>query len=458
MNKIIMMALAAGFGLAGSAVAASGDALQQKVDSLEKELTELKVQMQQRNSELLDELVAREGVSQSAETGLTAGYDKGFFIKTQDDVFRLNIGARLQFRHTYGLMDSTGSNSDTSSSRFELERTRLMFSGQAMKNVTFMVQLDVDDDGNSNASDTGHNADLYNAWVAYTVSPEFGLRFGCNDLQYGKQRPTSSGKFMGIDRMMTTQIFDMGRSTGVEAFGSIPVGDVKMAYSAGVFNSLGDNDKTKLADNDNNPAFVSRIMIPVMGTVKDFSNESDLAYHTSPVMMIGASYAFANNKVEGGTAGTDTLGVLAAAQNGTIGSVTGQGKVNMLGADISYKCKGFSATLEGFYQRATFDEAIVGYDGTAFDNLGWTAQAGQFIVPEEFELFARVGGVSVDCDEDMYEYSGGWNYYINGQNLKLSMDLTYIDELVNRSSTANYNQGVNGESLFLVRTQLQFQF
>jgi len=445
------MALAAGFGLAGSAFAANSDSLQQKVDTLEKELAELKVQMQDRNADLLDALVAREALSQSADTGVTAGYDNHFFIKTTDDNFRLDFGARMQFRHTYGMLDSAGQDNGVSSSRFEIERNRFYVTGKAMKNISFMLQLDIDDDGD-------HSADLYNAWVAYAFSPEFGLRFGCNDLQYGKQRPTSSGKFMGIDRMMVAQVYDMGRSTGVEAFGSLPVGDVKMAYSAGLFNGLKDEENTGLEDSDNNPVFVSRVMIPLMGTVKDFSNESDLAYHKTPAMMIGASYAFANNKDQDGLAGSDTLGILVLKQDGTYGTASGEGEVNMFGADLSYKCNGFSATLEGFYQRATFDNLVAGVDGVAFDNLGWIAQAGQFIDPEKFELFARIGGVSVDCDEDMYEYSGGWNYYINGQDLKLSMDITYIDELVNTSSTANYNQGVNGESLFLVRTQLQFQF
>ncbi len=472
MKKIMMMALAAGFGLTGSAMASGNDALQQKVDSLEKELAELKVRMQDRNADLLDELVAREGLSQSADTGLTAGYDKHFFIKSADDEFRLNFGARLQFRHTYAQMDSAGT-SNVDASRFELERTRLMFSGKAMKNLSFLVQLDVDDDGNSTAggADTGHNADLYNAWVAYAFSPDFGVRIGCNDLQFGKQRPTSSGKFMGVERLMPVQVFDLGRSTGIEAFGSMPVGDVKVAYTAGVFNSLADNDVVTDGNNDNNPVLVARVMVPLMGSVKDFSNESDLAYHNNPVMMIGASYAYANNMADGGNAGTDSYSVLATRQDGTWSTLSGQGKVSMLGADVSYKCKGFSATVEGFYQRANFDDTTIDaansaaltdglaeYTGAAYDTLGWYAQAGQFLVPEKFELFARVGGVDIDCNDDMYEYTGGWNYYINGQDLKLSMDVTYIDEVVNDSSTANYNMGELGESLFMVRSQLQFQF
>ena len=465
MKKIYMMMLIASMGLSGSVFAASTDALQQKVDNLEKELADLKVQMEDRNAELMDQLVERDNLSQAADTGLTAGYDKSFFIKSADDEFRMNIDARIQLRHTYSDAShgKTTDGKEGDVSRFELERTRLIFSGHAMKNLKYLVQFDLDDDGN-------HNAELYSGWVAYSFSPEFGLKAGCNDLQFGKQRATSSGKFMGVDRMMVVQNFQVDRSTGIEAFGQF--GDM-MNYSVGVFNGFGDGDAVKASNSDNNPAVVGRLMFPLLGaTVKDFANESDLGYHESPVMMIGASFAYSNNLNENNAVdGKEGFNVLTSDSTGSIidadDLVNAECEVTMLAADVSFKYKGFSTTVEGFYQNAEYaDDVVSTYNtanpmatmGSSYQNMGWYAQAGQFLVPEKFELFARLGGISVDNGGDMYEYSSGWNYYINGQDLKLSMDVTYIDELANESSTANYNQGELGESLFMVRSQLQFQF
>ena len=85
------------------------------------------------------------------------------------------------------------------------------------------------------------------------------------------------------------------------------------------------------------------------------------------------------------------------------------------------------------------------------------AQAGYFVVPKKLELVSRVGGVHIDNTNDSYEFAGGWNYYIYGQDLKLSMDLTYIDDLPITSSSANFD-GVQNNSLMMLRTQLQFQF
>ncbi len=458
-------------GFAANAVAE--DSLQQKVDTLEQEVASLKAQMSQRNAELMAELVSREQTTQAADSGLTAGYDKNFFIKSSDDEFRLNIGGRLQFRHTYsqvshgGYQNEDGDNVSTDGSRFELERGRVIFSGHAMKNLKYQVQLDVDSDG-SNA------VRLYNAYAAYSFMPEFGIKAGFDDLAYGKQRICSSGKFMGMERMMVTNVFDLGRSTGVEGFGTLDMGDAKLGYRAGLFNGLKDDNDTTTAGSDNNPIFVGRIELPLMGaTAKDFSNESDLAFHENPVMMIGAGYVYANERSENNnySGEDDNFAVLAPTIDGGYTSISrAQGEFNMFSADVSYKCNGFSATVEGFYQSSSLTDATLAQldsngdplsdtvDGDEFENLGWYAQAGQFIIPEKFELFARMGGVDIDNAGEMYEYSGGWNYYINGQDLKLTMDITYIDELVSRSSSANYDMGVLGESLFLVRSQLQFQF
>ena len=148
----------------------------------------------------------------------------------------------------------------------------------------------------------------------------------------------------------------------------------------------------------------------------------------------------------------------------------------MFGADASYKCRGLSVTLEGYYQHVNLDNGEWSYsnqfdtnrnaldvfgneviDGDEYDNFGWYAQTGYFLVPKVFELVSRVGSVCLDNCNDSYEYAGGWNWYLYGQDLKLSMDLTYIDDLPIVNSNTNY-YGVQNNSLFLIRTQLQFMF
>ena len=460
--KKIMIMLAALFGMSVVASASSTADLEAKVDSLQKELSALKTQMEDRNAELMSQMIDQKNMGQSADSGLTAGYDKNFYIKSADDEFRLDFKSRFQLRHTFTTVShgdlGSGDNTTTDTSRLELERMRLVFSGHAMKNLQYMFQIDADDDNS-------HNAYLYSGWLAYSFTKEFGLRGGLNDNFFGKQRPNSSGKFMAVDRGLVTYTFDLGRMTGIEGFGDLPMGETKLSYRLGLFEGLKDNNEVSSGNSDNTPIFVGRLALPLMGaTTKDFSNESDLAYHESPVAMIGVSYVYAKEMDEEAYNGgvDNNYSIIAPVVGGGYARTGGfQGDLAMYGADVSYKCKGFSATFEGFCQTAEpTDDYIAAnaIDGESINNMGWYGQVGQFIMPEKFELFGRIGGLDLDNAGDLYEYTGGFNYYISGQNLKLTMDLTYVDEMPgNVSSGGNYD-GVTGEALMMVRSQIQFQF
>ena len=458
MKKIIIMLAAVLFTAAVASAASTGN-LEAKVDSLEKELSALKSQMEDRNAELMSEIIEQKNMSQSADSGLTAGYDKSFYIKSADDEFRLDIKSRFQLRHTFATVShgelDKGDNTTTDSSRLELERMRLVFSGYAMKNLQYFFQLDMDDD-------SSHNVYLYSGWLAYKFAKEFGVRAGSNDNFFGKQRPSSSGKFMAVDRGLVAYTFDMGRMTGIEGYGDLGI----LNYRIGFFEGINDGNEGTAGNSDNTPVFVARVALPLMGSsVKDFSNESDLAYHDSPVLMLGGSFAYAKEMDEESYNGgiDNNFAILAPVNGGGYSRLGGfQGDVSMFGADVSYKYKGFSTTVEGFLQNAEPTGDFIasnGIAGESINNMGWYGQVGQFIMPEKFEIFGRIGGLDIDNSGDLYEYTGGFNYYINGQNLKLTMDMTYVEELpANSVSSGGNYQGVAGESLMMLRSQVQFQF
>jgi hypothetical protein len=66
------------------------------------------------------------------EIELTAGYDKtamnGFFIRSEDQSFRLNIGAYTQFRYDVNWRDAPAGQDDFTSD-FSIRRTRIFFEG-----------------------------------------------------------------------------------------------------------------------------------------------------------------------------------------------------------------------------------------------------------------------------------------------------------------------------------------
>jgi Phosphate-selective porin O and P len=490
MKKLAIMMVAALL-LSGSVAWAAEEVdLQAQVKALQARVVQLEAQqseqqVSERTAELVRKMVSNMAETQrhtAANTGLTAGYDKRFFIKSPDDQFLLEFDTRFQFRHSYYLTDEhkkdltkegirTADGVDSSGNAFELERAKVFLRGHVLKDLEYRIQLESDDDDDDNTM-------LQEYELAYSFMPELGIKVGRYKSAFGRQENTSSGRLMLLDRSLANEVFNISRGTGVEVFGALPVADTKLHYRAGVFNGFDDEGSSPLSNNDNNPAVAARLELPLLGaTMADFKNESDLMFHDNAVMQLGTSFAYANATNENHLAGglDDNYEVLVKGGDSKTNIVEAGGEVTLFGADVALKYQGLSVILEGFYQHADLDEGAVGFEndfadnfigsrldvfglsGHEYDNYGWTAQAGYFLVPKTFELVSRVSGVCVDGSNDSYEYAGGWNWYFAGQDLKLSMDVTYIDELPLVSSTPNYD-GVQNNSLFLIRSQLQFQF
>jgi len=99
---------------------------------------------------------------------------------------------------------------------------------------------------------------------------------------------------------------------------------------------------------------------------------------------------------------------------------------------------------------------------TADDNTshqqGAQVQLGYFLIPKKLELAARVGAVwdIGPGSEGVWEYAGGLNYYLQGHNCKLQLDVTKINELPIRGSSANFADVNDDVTMF--RAQLQVAF
>ena len=69
---------------------------------------------------------------------VTAGYDKGFFIKSADEPFKLNLGGRLQARFTWA-----GLQEEPNEAFFSIPRARFHMKGYAFtKDLTYKFQAD----------------------------------------------------------------------------------------------------------------------------------------------------------------------------------------------------------------------------------------------------------------------------------------------------------------------------
>jgi hypothetical protein len=83
------------------------------------------------------------------EIQLTAGYEKiptnGFFIRSKDEEFRLNIGAYTQARFDINWRDAPVGDDDVEEG-FSLNRTRIFLEGQFTPAFDYHFRVNIDDD------------------------------------------------------------------------------------------------------------------------------------------------------------------------------------------------------------------------------------------------------------------------------------------------------------------------
>lgn len=422
---------------------------------------------------LLADAEFREALS---PTGVSAGYDNGFYIRSADDRFYLRINHRMQFRGTHyatrasnrylspGLQrdDRTG---------FDIQRLRTTFRGHAYSpDLTYLFELRSDS--------SGGDTRIQNVWVNYRFADEFQVRAGIFKAASLREIQQSSADLQLVDRSIVSEVFGLGRAAGVEFWGRLF--DKRLDYYVDVVNSTSNGTSYSAnrtitpdpAELDSNPAILARLVWHVLADQlgKDFTDQADLSIHETPVFDVGFHYAFND---DAGDAATTRIPV-PRPKNGGGGfalTTTNGLQINQFGIDAAFKFRGFSASTDYVLRivdprragRTPFTPwwLVSGDDSTTVQH-GAYLQAGYMLpIPgfeKKIELAARVGGISAlaESQEGVWEYAGGVNYYIRGNKVKLQADVSRVYEApISGSSVTLAN--VNDDALRF-RVQLQVAF
>ena len=147
----------------------------------------------------------------SAETPLTAGYEKnpanGVFIRSKDGQFRLNIGLFTQARYDVNWRDAPAGEDDVESG-FSLNRTRFFLEGNYTPKFDYHFRVNIDDEG-----DFG----LLVAYLQYNIGEKWNLRGGRQFIAMSRE------DWMWAQDTLTTEFspndftFAVGTSMGVQA-------------------------------------------------------------------------------------------------------------------------------------------------------------------------------------------------------------------------------------------------
>lgn len=316
-----------------------------------------------------------------------AGYEKGFYVKTCDDNFKMTVN--LQLQPQYQALILNGANNNVHS--FQLRRGRLIFGGHVFNpNLTFKFQYEAvgGRDSMTREGEVRGNT-LRDAYISYKFNDYAVITAGQTKALYNREELTSSSKLQFVGRSIVNEVFNLGRDLGLWLQGAAFKGHLEY----GLFVSNEGNAQN--TSNFNTELLMgARADWNVFGRPHDYTM-SDVKHSQDVVMTVGLAANF--NRPAG--SGDDTH----------IAST----------ADVALMYRGFSFLGAGLYARNTSDKLNI---------LGFLGQAGYFIVPKKFEVAGRFGGVVPTAAGVVngWEFGGGLNYLFKGHNLKLQTDYFYL--------------------------------
>ncbi len=384
---MLMAAAIAATGLNASAAEPTTAQMQQQIDDLKRQLSELQVANQERPSARdVDLTVARvmadaEKRSQLlAVEGFTAGYSKGkFLLQSEDGSFSLHPSFQLQLRHVANYADQ----SDVEHG-FEIRRMKFGIGGNLFsRNVEYTVVWAT----NRNNG----NLVLEDAVVGYTFDNSGWTVFGGQFKDpVAHEELTSSKRQLAVDRSLLNEILGGGATDRTQGVGVKYERDALSATA--VFHDGANQDNTGFLGG---PDFgvSGRVEYTVMGDKKNYEDFTALGTKKD-LLVLG----MAGDWTQSG--GTDTL-------------------YHTL--DVQYE------NASGFGAYAAY-LAAASSDGTD-DRYDWGAmgQIGYLIPDSKWEVFGRYAYIDSEAEADvLHEITGGVNYYLSKHSAKFTIDLTYL--------------------------------
>lgn len=302
---------------------------------------------------------------------------------------RLDVSNRVQVRFTQEMPevgDDVGS--------FRLRRAKTKFEGWAYtKDLTYELQMNFADSSNV-LEDAQINYDFTRGRKAFQVK---GGQF---KVPFGRQELTSSGSQQFVDRALVTNRFARGRDIGLQVWGTPAAG--RLDWRIGIFNG---NGRT-VSRNDNDAYQTNaRLTFQPFGDVK--YSESDFESTDRLLLAIGAEYESNERPVA-------AAGTTPAHAN----------EREIVGGDVAFKFKGFS--FIGAVHDASNDRTVL----ADFDDGGFLAQAGYFIVRNKLEIAARLAEIdpNADRDDDEQEERGiAFNWFFNKHAHKIQADYRQLE-------------------------------
>jgi len=299
--------------------------------------------------------------------------------------------------------------------RFRLRRARINLTGDFAENFDFKVEGDFENSDGLSSSRTAFEAtDIFINWHQFA---EANIKVGQWKAPFGLEQLTPDPYLIIIERSLPTGAVTPERQIGVQLWGQ-PFASVwpdekdLLTYYAGIFNGNGRN--TTVNDN-NNFMYVGRLESTLFKS-KVWGQESSLK--------LGADVL--NSRDDAGVNISQSLNLLV----NTDGSLSpfvlpGADERTAWSVDAWLKLGPFDLIgeyLEEYVNGRTVNGVPPGFSN--FTTNGYYITAAYFLIPKKLQLAVRWEDLNPGQmgNDGIHSITGGLNYYIHGDDLKLMVD------------------------------------
>jgi hypothetical protein len=372
-----------------------------------------------------------------------------------DDKGMLQIDYKGQFQMTVRDQGS-GDNNDDTTTNFNFRRNRLAFMGKYGDTFSLYVQTEFTEDQNVNTlgvADTNQGTEfqLLDAVMRFNFHDSFKVNVGKFKYNFSRENLEACEMPLTLDRSLFIRApFTTTRDTGVALWGNL-FNDI-FQYRVDAM------EGRKAVSGNTAPA--SDFRYSVRGHLTLLDPENEYGYKGTylgekKVLTVGAAYQFEPDVAYGDTvARTDKKDYHGWTVDGYFEyPLAGLGTFT---ASAAYE----EIDLDDAYKGINPDLATVGING---EKNGWYLKGGyllpglplQFFGRYEKWRFANLNNIN---DQQIDWYGFGANYYIRGQNLKLTGEFSHTD--FDKEGTVTGLQGANLRSkdfnTFIAQLQLIF--
>ena len=364
-----------------------------------------------------------------------------------EDQGLLKLDYKGQFQLNYR-DEGAGQNRDEDAMEFNFRRNRLALMGAWEKNFSLYVQTEYNSDNNFRtlALSDGDNSDfrILDATLRFKLNENANIWLGKFKYGFTRENLESCEDPLTLDRSLFIRAPYVGtRDDGISLWGNLM--DGKVQYRVDAMNGRNDS----LSSPKSELRYTVRAHLSLLDAENGYGYKGTYL-GSKKVFTVGAAYQMESDVAY------QNIGTSTVAPTGPVDykawtvdlfteiPVEGLGTFTLSSAYTDYD-------LDNAYQGANSDLDAIGING---EKNGYYVKAGYMLPNLPLQFFGRYENwsfaeLNTIPDQEITWYGGGANYYLRGQNLKLTMEL---------SKTDFDKAGADSEDFTTLTTQMQLVF